>query len=300
MTLAVLILCREETEDVVKLASTLSTRGFQPLSATPQELAVTCHDGQIDVLYKQKSLDIELVIGWVSLHLRSYGLWLLHAFEKRNIPVINGPTVLTEGQNKFLNSIILNQHRIPHIQTHLVGSLPDLEDAAGKTGFPAVVKPVIGAKGQGVRCIADRDTLINEARPYFDRGLPVCIQRYVQKPGRDIRVRVIDYKAEFAFYRFVGKDGFLTNLSKDGRWEACPLNDRLRTLSEYSARVFEAPIAGVDLIENEENDYKVIEVNTTPAFTYPNDETVASVADLIEREWNSVCNSAVFPSGVHK
>ncbi|WP_429368389.1 ATP-grasp domain-containing protein [Paenibacillus sp. DS2015] len=280
---SVLILCREETTDVKELIRALINKGIHAISAEPREIVVDIDRSGIRFLYQSRILELVCVLGWVSLSQREYGLWLLKAFEICNIPVLNGTEVLENGQNKFLNSVLLAYHEIPHIPTRLIGSYEQLEETAELLGFPLVLKPIVGAKGQQVVCVEDLKNLRNLAPYYFRDHKALYVQTCLDKPGRDIRVRVIDHEAEFAFFRYAKDGEFLTNLSVGGTWEECNLTPRMINLAEFCSRVFKSPIAGVDLLEIGEDDYVVIEVNTTPAITWPHMDTVFRVAEFIEK-----------------
>lgn len=281
----ILLLCRERTLDVNGLSAELERRGRRVRVATPPDLLVRMEEGQNRFYFQTEKdpLEVSCVFGWVSLHQREYGMWLLRAFALAGIPVLNGADVLEIGQNKFLNSVLLQQAGIPHIPTALVGSLEQAESVAADIGFPLVVKPVVGAKGEQVARVDDLNALRNLAPFYMQGGHPFYLQACVSKPDRDIRVRVIGYQADYAFYRYLDKHGFLTNLSTGGTWAECPLTPELTALAERCARVFQAPVAGVDIVEDESTgEYRVIEVNITPAITWPREETVPLVATLIE------------------
>ncbi|WP_434752340.1 ATP-grasp domain-containing protein [Paenibacillus amylolyticus] len=280
---SLLILCREETSDVIELADALIERGIPTIYGKPCEITVDMDKSGIRFIYNHRILDLSCVLGWVSLSQREYGLWLLKAFEICGIPVINDSEVLGSGQNKFLNSVLLTQHEIPHIPTRFIGTCEQLEETADLLGFPLVLKPVIGAKGQQVVRVDDIHSLRNLAPYYLRDHKALYVQACLDKPGRDIRVRVVDYKADFAFFRYAENGSFLTNLSIGGTWAVCPLTQRMIELAELCSRVFHAPVAGVDLLEVGDDDYAVIEVNTTPAITWPHMETVRYVADLIEQ-----------------
>lgn len=280
---SILILCREETPDVTELAAALNGRGLDAICARPYEITVDMDMSGTRFKFNDRTLNLACVLGWVSLSQREYGLWLLKAFEICGIPVINGSDVLGNGQNKFLNSVLLTVHQIPHIPTRFIGSCEQLEETAEILEFPLVLKPVIGAKGEQVVRVDDINSLRNLAPYYLRDHKALYVQACLDKPGRDIRVRVVDYRAEFAFFRYAVDGGFLTNLSSGGTWEPCPLTPRMIELAERCSRIFQAPVAGVDLLEVDDDDYVVIEVNTTPAITWPHMETVRHVADLIEQ-----------------
>ena len=197
--------------------------------------------------------------------------------------MLNDANVLGAGQNKFLNSITLAQHGLPHVEAHLVGSVVEALISAEQLGYPLVIKPVIGAKGMDVVELVDQQALASVVPLYLRDYAAVYLQRHVAKPGRDIRVSVVDYRAVCAFYRYAPPGAFVTNLSAGGTWEDCPIDSTIRELAEGAARAFHAKIAGVDLIEEAEA-YRILEVNTTPSITVPHSRAVPAVLDWLERE----------------
>jgi RimK family alpha-L-glutamate ligase len=277
-----LALIREETADVTGLRAALARRGHTAITAVPQQISVRL-DGGVGLRVDGEPVEPDVALGWVSLHERERGAWLLAACELAGIPVVNGAAILGAGQNKFIASARMAALGIPHIPTWLVGRRADLEPALAALGLPVVVKPLVGAKGYGVRRLDTRDAVEDAVAPAFAAGDPVYLQAHIDKPGRDIRVRVIDGVADFAFYRYAAEGAFLTNLSAGGRWEPCPLDPPLVALAESCARSFDAPIAGVDVLEDKHGALRVIELNVTPAITWPHEGTVELVCDLLER-----------------
>jgi [lysine-biosynthesis-protein LysW]--L-2-aminoadipate ligase len=293
--MSLLILCREPTEDVEKLGARLREQGIEVITASPKAISLQMHEqGSAQLYCNDQPIDPSLVLGWVSLWAREPGLWLLEAIEQMGIAVINGHDILSKGQSKLINSVMLHQHGIPHATTALVSNHAALERLLVDIGLPCVVKPIIGAKGIGVKKIDTRSELDTYAEQAFSLDQPIYVQQLMDKPDRDIRVRVIDYKAKFAFYRYLGDDGFITNLSQGGDWQDCQLTEQMIEISERCARMMDAPISGVDLVEapDVEGGYRVIEVNTTPAFTWPNDENVADVVELIQSRLAAIGESA--------
>ncbi len=204
--------------------------------------------------------------------------------------------VINSGQNKLINSIVLHHNGCHHADTVVITNEAALSKLIPEIGLPCVVKPLIGAKGMDVRLIDNADDLWHYSRLQFARGGAVYLQRELAKPDRDIRVRVIDYQATFAFYRYLSPDGFTTNLSTGGTWHVCKLTKEMIVVAERCAQLMQAPVCGVDLIELEDDRYSVIEVNTTPAFSWPNDDNVEDVCRLIEKHLGVVA-SITTPQG---
>lgn len=278
-----LILAREETGDVSALCAALRERGHDAVFAVPGDVVVRCGPEGVSFALHEQPVAPRCVLGWVSLWQREYGLWVLRAFEEAGVPVLNGADVLELGQNKFLGSVRMARAGIPHIRTVLLGSLDQLPRTIEELGLPLVLKPVVGAKGDDVVCIGDPAELERTAAEYIERYHAAYVQQYVDKGGRDIRVRVVDHRAYSAVYRYAAPGAFLTNLAKGGRDEVCPLTPELAALAERCSRAFDAPVAGIDVLSDPSGTLRVIEVNVTPMLVYPPDESIPITVDYIER-----------------
>lgn len=279
----VLVLAREETADVSALCAALRERGHDAAFAVPGDIVVRCETDGVSFALREQSIAPRCVLGWVSLWQREYGLWVLRAFAEAGVMVLNSAEVLDLGQNKFLGSVRMACAGIPHIRTVLLGSVDGLARTIDELGLPLVLKPVVGAKGDDVVCIGDVAELYRVAADYIARYHAVYAQQFVEKGGRDIRVRVVDRRAYSAVYRYAAPGAFLTNLAKGGRDAVCPLTPELAALAECCSRVFDAPVVGVDVLSDPAGTLRVIEVNVTPMLVYPPDESIALTVDYIER-----------------
>lgn len=279
----VLILAREETADVSALCGLLRERGHDAAFALPGDIVVRCDPAGVSFALREQPIAPRCVLGWVSLWQREYGLWVLRAFAEAGVLVLNHAEVLDLGQNKFLGSVRMACAGIPHIRTTLLGSVDELARTIDELGLPLVLKPIVGAKGDDVVCIGDTAELYRTAAEYIARYHAVYVQQYVEKGGRDIRVRVLEHRAYSAVYRYAAPGAFLTNLAKGGRDEVCPLTPELAALAERCSRAFDAPIAGIDVLVDPEGTLRVIEVNVTPMLVYPPDESIPLTVDYIER-----------------
>jgi RimK family alpha-L-glutamate ligase len=279
----VLILAREETADVSALCAALGERGHDAVFAVPGDIVVRCGPEGVSFALREQPIAPRCVLGWVSLWQREYGLWVLRAFADAGVLVLNTADVLDLGQNKFLGSVRMACAGIPHIRTALLGSVDQLARTIDELGLPLVLKPIVGAKGDDVVCIGDVAELYRVAADYIARYHAAYVQQYVEKGGRDIRVRVVDHRAYSAVYRYAAPGAFLTNLAKGGRDEVCPLTPELAALAERCSRVFDAPVAGIDVLSDPSGTLRVIEVNVTPMLVYPPDESIPLAVDYIER-----------------
>lgn len=280
----ILILCRERTEDVNKLEIGLINREHKVTVATPNKLGISLSNGNSQLIIDGVDSSFpNVVFGWVSLYAREQGLVWLEVFKSLGIKVINGWEILFGGQNKIINSVKLNHAKIPHPKTWIFSNETTFRAKISEIPIPCVAKIPIGAKGEGVVLLKTMDEIINYADEKFKKNKLIYIQEYIEIPNRDIRVRVIDYKTTFSFFRYIVEGDFRTNLSLGAKWDKCEPNDEIKSIAEKSALVMQTKIAGVDIIEGEKS-LIVLEVNSTPAFTWPNDNDINHVIHLIESQ----------------
>jgi [lysine-biosynthesis-protein LysW]--L-2-aminoadipate ligase len=89
------------------------------------------------------------------------------------------------------------------------------------------------------------------------------VQKYVNKPGRDIRSFVIGGACVAAIYRV--STHWITNTAQGGKAENCPVTPALEDLSVRAAQAVGGGIVAVDIFETEKG-LQVNEVNYTMEF----------------------------------
>ena len=144
------------------------------------------------------------------------GLYFTACLEFLDVPVINKFNVSTICGNKLLTSMLLKKNNIPTPKTHFSFSADAARENLGDTGYPMVIKPIIGSWGRNVVPLKDKDTsdAIIEQREITDGPLDriFYLQEMIDRPPRDIRVITIGDKAVTAMYR-KSSDGFKTNIA---------------------------------------------------------------------------------------
>lgn len=192
---------------------------------------------------------------------------ILEFIENLGIRTINSAKSTILCNNKTLTTQVLEKYNLPVPETVLTFSEEQALAAAKKIGFPVVVKPVWGSWG---RLISKADTyealeaiLEHKAALGSPQHSIFYLQKFIFKPGRDIRVFVVGKKAIAAMYRV--SDHWLTNTAKGAVPENMELNKEISDLVEKAVEVLGVEIAGVDLVEHE-NGYLFFEINATPEF----------------------------------
>ena len=197
------------------------------------------------------------------------GLYITACLEFLDVPVINKFNVSTICGNKLLTSMLLKKNNIPTPKTHFSFSADAARENLENTGYPMVIKPVIGSWGRSVVPLKDKDTsdAIIEQREITDGPLDriFYLQEMIDRPPRDIRVITIGDKAVTAMYR-KSSDSFKTNIALGAEPEICEITNEIEQLCASASKAVGGGILGVDLMEDNEKGLVVHEVNNTVEF----------------------------------
>ena len=190
----------------------------------------------------------------------------LHALKIMSIPVYNDGHAIERSVDKGMTSFLLHNAGLP---TPLTWVLRNREDALSiaenelKKGHLLISKPLFGSQGAGIRRIektTDLFWLTNSRGVYY-------LQRFVHCSGEgfsDNRVFVVNGRAVAAMRRR-GKS-WLNNVARGASCEHIDLNAEMAALAVKATRVLAMDYAGVDIIQDKDGHYTVIEVNSIPAW----------------------------------
>jgi [lysine-biosynthesis-protein LysW]--L-2-aminoadipate ligase len=198
------------------------------------------------------------------------GLYLTACLEFLGFKVINRFEVGQICGNKLITSIKLAQNKIPSPKTQFAFSAESGLESIKKTGFPVVLKPIVGSWGRGICPLRDPETasMIVEMREEDDSPLSriYYIQEMVDRPPRDIRCIVIGDQAVTAIYRYSSQSEWRTNVARGGNVELAPITKEMEDLALRAAKAVGGGILGVDMMEDKNRGLVVHEVNNTVEF----------------------------------
>ena len=198
----------------------------------------------------------------------SHAFYLSRWLEYVGIPTVNPHRAIAVCGDKLLTSIALAEAGLPTPRTGF-GFEPQPMVAAIETiGYPVVLKPMHGSWGRLLARVNDRyaaEALLDHKRTLGGIAHSVFYaQKYIDKPGRDIRSMVIGNDVIYAIWR--SSDHWITNTATGGRATLCPVSAEIRDLSLRAARAVGGEIVAVDLFESGDGKLLVNEVNHTPEF----------------------------------
>ncbi len=206
------------------------------------------------------------------------------AVESWGVRVINSSLALALAEDKAWSLSVLYRNKIPVPRTLLAYSIEGVVEASRKLGYPVVMKPVMGSWGRLAALASDEEAAraIAEHREMLGSMYRVhYVQEYIDKPGRDIRAMCIGDEVPAAIYRV--SEHWITNTARGGRAEPARVDPILEDLVLRSCHALGVEIGGVDVVEDPERGYLVLEVNAIPEYKNIARVTGVDVAGLIAR-----------------
>ena len=210
-------------------------------------------------------------------------LGVLHALVGAGVTIWNAPGAIERSVDKAATSLLIARAGLPTPDTFVVSKR---EAAAGivareaRPGRPLVLKPLFGSQGEGLMLIERPEDLPSEeavARVYY-------LQRYVPRRDglwRDYRVFVCQGRAIAGMIR--EGDGWITNVHRGGRPFAWDMPRPAAELAEAAAAAIGVDYSGIDLVEDGEGGFLILEVNSMPAWSGLQKVTEIDIADTIAR-----------------
>lgn len=196
------------------------------------------------------------------------GTYATHFLESLGIPVINSSSIAGVCEDKFLTSLALEHAGVPTPEFALAFGPEEAKQAVERLGgFPVVIKPNLGSWGRLLAKINDQDALEAVVEHKDVLGSPehkaIYLQAYVDKPGRDIRVFVIDHEPLCAIYRT--SPHWITNTARGGLATKCPLTPELSAIATAASKAVGGGILALDVFEAADG-FTINEINHTMEF----------------------------------
>ncbi len=274
------------------LGQAFSNLGFSSSFVSLTECRFNIETGQIPVIipgFEFKLPDAVFVRGVPGGSLEEVVLYLdiLHALKLMGIPVYNDGRAIERSVDKAMTSFLLNRAGISTPLTWVLRDRAKALDIAENElmqGNMLITKPLFGSQGEGIRRIekmTDLFWLTPSNGVYY-------LQRFVRCAGNgysDYRVFVINDRA-VAMMRRRGKS-WLNNVARGASCEAVDLNPGIANIAVSAVKALAMDYAGVDLIQDTEGNFTVVEVNSIPAWKGLESVADVSIATLLAEDLRS-------------
>jgi len=194
-------------------------------------------------------------------------LYALNLFENSGVQTINSYHVALVCGDKVATSKALRDAGVPTPDVKVAFTRESALAAIDELGYPVVLKPVTGSWGRLMAKLNDRDAAeaVLEHKDHLGSYYHKIfyVQKFLNKPGRDIRAFVIGDEVVCAIYRT--SDHWITNTARGARASNCPLTPDLKKISLAAATAVGGGVLAVDLIESDDG-IMAHEVNYTVEF----------------------------------
>jgi [lysine-biosynthesis-protein LysW]--L-2-aminoadipate ligase len=198
----------------------------------------------------------------------SRALHALHYFQKIRQRTVNTLEVATICGDKLRTTSALAKAGISSPATYVAYTPAAALAAADQLGYPVVLKPVAGSWGRMLSKLNDRtsaEAVIEHQWVRGEEAQPVFyLQKYIDKPQRDIRAFIVGGETIAAVYRH--SDQWITNTARGGQTHNCPITPELDDLCRRSARSVGGGVVAIDLLEDPEQGLLVNEINDIMEF----------------------------------
>jgi [lysine-biosynthesis-protein LysW]--L-2-aminoadipate ligase len=228
----------------------------------------------------RRLFDVDVVLERSINHSRA--LHALRLLESQGIVCINSAAVAATCGDKLMTSVALQEHGVPQPEVRVAFTPESALVAIEDMGYPVVLKPAVGSWGRLLAKVNDRDAaeaLLEHKTVLGSYHHSIFyIQRFVEKPGRDIRAFVIGDACVAAIYR--ASPHWITNTARGGAATVCPVTDELAALSLAAARAVGGGVLALDIFETP-GGLQVNEINYTMEFRNSVGPTGVNIPGLI-------------------
>ena len=193
-----------------------------------------------------------------------YRMDALHCLEKTGTRIINPPTAIERGVDKYYTLALMQAEGIPIPRTIVTERFDDAMDAFEQLGGDVVVKPLFGSEGRGMIRVSDKDIAYRTFRALEMSHYIFYLQEFIPHGFEDIRVFVVGDRAVAAMTR--KGTSWKCNICNGATGEKLNLNGTLEDLSVKAVKALGANYGGVDFLPLEGGKYLLIEVNTIPGW----------------------------------
>jgi ribosomal protein S6--L-glutamate ligase len=180
--------------------------------------------------------------------------------------VLSAPDRLAVAVNRYRMTQELVRSGVSVPATVVTEDPVEAEAAVKRFGI-AILKPLFTSKGRGMERLGSDLDLAGIFRRHVAEGLgPFYLQRFVEHPGRDLGVAVLDGQYVGAYWRVARGGAWMTTVLSGGHYEPADPPGAAIDLALRAARHFGLVFTGVDLVETPGGGFTVLEVSAFGGF----------------------------------
>ncbi|GIU71809.1 MAG: alpha-L-glutamate ligase [Candidatus Nitrosocaldaceae archaeon] len=232
---------------------------------------VITKEGRKSVLYNGNYINLpDCLIPRRGASTTYFDLVVIRHLEKLGVFTVNSSHSVEIAKDKLQTLQTLAVNKIPIPKTMFAKMPLDVNFIEKEFMFPLIIKTISGTQGKGVFLCNDKEQFedfIDFVEVSKDPYVNIILQEFVSfSKGKDIRVFIIGGRAVGAMMRVAKEGRVRANFSIGGEVLPFELNPEIEWLAVESAKVLGLDIAGVDILFDDNNNYLVNEVNSSPGF----------------------------------
>lgn len=226
--------------------------------------------------------DIDAIIPRLRPSMTHYGCALIRQFESIKTYSLNNDEAISRSRDKLFSAQLFSKHGINTPITGFAKSPLDtkgLIDMVG--GAPLIVKLLESTQGKGVVLAETNKAAESVINAFKSLQANILVQEFIKEAGgKDIRCFVINNRVVASIQREAQKGEFRSNIHMGGKANIIKITPEERKLAIKAARVFNLPVAGVDIIRSNQGPM-VLEVNSSPGLEGIEGATGKDIAGLM-------------------
>jgi RimK family alpha-L-glutamate ligase len=273
----------KNSEELIEAAQNMGQTVYA--GPTVDMSSMISNDGSQFWLGREDVSDVDLCL------LRSFGpgsteqstrrISMLEHMELAGIKMVNSTYPFRRSRDKYATQYILHSAGIPIPQTYTTESLARAYQQTNEMG-EIIYKPILGSMGRGSMKFDDADLAYNAYRLLDRLHHPLILQKYIETPGRDIRIFIVGDEVVGAVYKYLPEGEWKSNVAQGGRMVEEAMSDEIIDMAFGATEVMELDYAGVDILESPEGPV-VLEMNASPGWQGLKKATGKDVAEVIVR-----------------
>ena len=189
---------------------------------------------------------------------------ILKLIEYCGIRIMNNVDSLILSRNKFMTLLIAKSRGINVPETILSENIAYTYKFIEHWG-KYIYKPIIGSRGFGSTLFKDKDIAFQAMKTLEAFNQPLMFQKFIENPGRDIRIMVIGDDIVASMYRIASPSSWKTNIAQGGVGKPYKPVEEVREIAIKISKMLGLDYAGVDILESPRG-YVLLEVNGSADF----------------------------------
>ena len=210
-------------------------------------------------------------------------LTILHVLKKLKVILFNDVNCIETATDKSMTTFLLSHNKIDTPDTWVPEKLSVANNVIKKLRkkkLQGIWKPLFGSEGKGLEVIKKNKLKENNEKVYYLQKLEDTKIKSVKK-WQDYRILVCDNKIIASMIRKNKKK--ITNIGQGGKPFKFIASKEIKKISLNASKLVNADYAGIDLIKDKNGNFKIIEINSIPAWKALQKTTNKNIAYILAK-----------------